>query len=303
MVLICWPAELRSLVWLRSWYLLGRASSCFAGRWSAGQGTLFALTCRPSSGNPRGDRPGRCRDRPTTPPRSAPSCLTCCPAPSPWEGSRRRRLFLLSSSRSAARAPGAGRRWPVECRELLIATGAVGVVALVLGLLRVLSVFVSRGRWRAGRARNAGAVPAAPKRSAVVSCASARSASAWPYSAFASFCPRASGWRGAGQLAASRSGSCARPASGFARRGPRRSRGFRQETTARAASGCTRPKVGCLDPCRESSAHFSTVGRSRSLIVPLLAGAAILRDRDGLDTGTHSVLAEHSREVVYLVCD
>ncbi len=78
-----------------------------------------------------------------------------------------RTALWLACSRSAARAPGAGRRRPVECRELLTAAGAWAVVVSVCGCCRVLSVLrvwrTLARRPRSERMRGSGSA----KRSAV----------------------------------------------------------------------------------------------------------------------------------------
>ena len=138
----------------------------------------FVLTCRPSSANPRGDGPWRCQDRPTHSPLQHPPASRAPPLLG-----RARAEGGLSCSLARVWLLGLlvrGVAVPVEFRELLTAAGVLGVVVPVLGLPFVSAVFVSRGRSRAGRARNECAGPAAPKRSAVTSCAWACSAQPWP---------------------------------------------------------------------------------------------------------------------------
>ncbi len=232
-----------------------------------GSRPLFALTCRPSSGNPRGDRPRRCQDRPTLFPPFRTLPPHALPRPSPWEGSRRRRSFLITPSCPAAWVPGAGRRRPVECRELLTAAGASWVSSWAV--LGQLSCAVC-----ASCLADAGA-PAALGTNARVrqrqsgppwaSCASACARLSWAgASCPASWCPRASCRRVRRGSLASRPGACARPASGCARSGPRRRRGEdrrRRLGWRRAAPG---RRSGALMLVEKSLTHPYPIDRVRS---------------------------------------
>ena len=210
-----------------------------------GSRPLFALTCRPSSGNPRGDRPWRCRNRPTFSPSSAPSHLTCS-RPSPGEGSRRRRSILFPSCVRLLGLLVRAVAVPVECRELLTAAGVavwwrgpcpVAVCAVLLRVWRTLA-----RRPRSERRRGSGSAKAVRRWRRVLRLARCSSAGALGLSRHR---PRGrpAGMSGSAQrlLAQERARVLL---SGCARSGPRRRRGFRQEETARAATGCTLPQGG-----------------------------------------------------------
>jgi hypothetical protein len=148
-----------------------------------------------------------------------------------------RTALCLACSCSAARVPGA------DCRCACRVSGAADCHwcrgRRCVRARPAASAVCAASRWRAGRARNEGAGPAAPKRSAGGFVRFGVPSPARPVASASSSCPAASCWRVERGCPASRSGPCARPAIRVCPERAETSTGRRQEETARAATGCT----------------------------------------------------------------